>query len=449
VERDKLLLSSEYEPGGYVDYGFSNSTLHTELTQFCENKNPTNKNRVDKWKASLSTKLNSCEEYLEQNNIKRVDPKPILEAIRRPADVFELWEKVEPFVLMSVSQGTSAGWLKHLFPNQIELSDTKANVFKLLKECHVRRLDAPLRLFLFSLSSSLRQLEHGKSSSVLVHVFPKHEPVKEKKLLEGRHRSIQMPDWTYVIIERICCAWQDTSTGIFMCHDEAYAKCGRNGARIGGWVFGEDVDKVLLRDKTPERVLDLDVSGWDKSLPFEMVKEIYRLTFHPHTSVIAQTCAEGYNGYGLFQVGKILFQLPKGATAWASGVNNTLCGNSQIHSALLDTEEGLSDHLVMGDDGNVVCDWSVERLTSLYAEAGLNLKKVETRPGWFFCKRQVVSDKLIIDWEDIWAKNRASCLGPLDQRFLNLLPMMDYYDREYGAPVYPHQLPFSVAFFGD
>jgi len=221
------------------------------------------------------------------------------------------------------------------------------------------------------------------------------------------------------------------------------------GHKVGGWVFGDDVVKVLLNESTPKRVLDLDVSGWDKSLPFELVKEVYRLTFHPSCEVISQTCAEGYNGFGIFQVGKSLFKLPKGATAWASGVNNTLCGNSQLHSALLDTEEGLEDHLVMGDDGNVVCQWDVPRLTQLYAEAGLNLKKVEERPGWFFCKRQVVSDKLIIDWEDIWAKNKAACFGPLDQRFLNLLPMMEYYERTYGAPSHQLDCSLSVAFSYD
>lgn len=422
-------MGAFYEPGGYIDYGFSNLTLLSELNQFTENKNPAKPEKIEEWRAELERMLGECDAYLGSVGCQRVDPTPYLEALVTEEDVFVLWEKWDKFILMATTDGTSGGWLKYLFPGE-NVVDSKQNVYKMLTMCYQAKQKEKLTIFFSALRSSYLQLAAGRSGSVLVHVFPKNEPVKEKKLFEGRHRSIQMPEWTYCIIERCCCAW--IMGDEFLTHDQAYAMCGRTGADIGGWVFGYDVNDTLHALGNRSRVLDLDVSGWDKSLPFELVLEIYRLTFHPSTSKIARTCAEGYNGKGIFKVGAWLYKLPAGSSAWSSGCNNTLCGNSQIHSALL-RKHGSRDHIVMGDDANVT-DVDVHLLESAYFEVGLKLKKIDILDKWYFCKRTYVDGVIQPQWDDIVAKNKAKMMDPrIDRKDHNLHQMMVYYHQTWGA----------------
>lgn len=425
-------LGIDYVEGGYVDYGFSNFTLLSELTQFCEKKKEVDLKEMEKWEKSVCDLFADCERDLNSRGIYRVDPTPVLMALERESDVMKLWDLLEPYVIMSLTSGTSGGWLKHLFPS-VEIQDTKKNVFRLLSECREKGIEQPLSLFLSAVRSSFWQMKEGKSSSVVVHVFPKNEPVKEKKLREGRHRSIQMPDWTYMVVERLCCAWKN-SEGEFLTHDMAYATCGRLGSDIGGWTFGYDVNEVLLSLGPRPGVFDVDVSGWDKSLPFSVVKLVYKETFHPLTSRLSLTCAEGYNGYGIFKVGSWMFRLPPGCTSWSSGCLNTLCGNSMLHSALL-ISGGSRDHLVMGDDANI-CDLDSLAISQLYTSVGLALKKCEIQNGWLFCKRTCDGKVVQPEWSDILAKCLAKSFDTkTDPKYKNLLPMAYYFQQEYFSDV--------------
>lgn len=431
----RCLMGNHYVPGGYIDYGFSNLTLLSEINQFSENKNPNKKEKIRAWEDELRLMLKECETYLNSVGCHRVDPNPALKLLLEESDPLKLWEVWEKYILMATTDGTSGGWLKYLFPG-LELVDTKQNVYQLFIKCVEQNKTEKLSSFFSALRRSFLQLRRGDSGSVLVHVFPKNEPVKEKKLLEGRHRSIQMPEWTYTIIERCCCAWKLGDE--YLTHDQAYALCGRSEAGIGGWVFGYDVNDVLHQLGNRASVLDLDVSGWDKSLPFELVDLIYQLTFHPSTSSLAATCAKGYNGFGIFKIGAWLYKLPPGSSAWSSGCPNTLCGNSQIHSALL-RSAGSKDHIVMGDDANVT-DLKPETLTELYRDVGLKLKKIDSNNHWFFCKRTYIDGVIQPDWGDIMAKMQAKIIDPkVDRREVNLMPMMQYYREEWRA-----QAPLSV-----
>lgn len=450
-------------PGDYLDYPFSGDTLLCELSQFAEKKRPVDERAVKEWCESVDVMFKDVHNQCKADGWTRYNPARLiclLESLTLAncLDVFVAWE---PFVILSVTDGTSGGWLKRLFPLFASTeADTKANVYNLLKKAANGEGDifkSEGKLVIFEFLSSLRftwlQVKSGQFRSMIVHVFPKDEPVKEKKLKEGRHRSIQMPDWTYVVLERCLCAWV-AADGAVCNHDFVYSKYGRfSEVAMGGWVFGNDVDRCLSGTKVCSS-FDLDVSGWDKSLPFEVVLHIYVNTFfsdRDHDRFfcrLAETFAKGYNGFGVFLTNEGAFRLPDGSTAWSSGCLNTLCGNSMAHSALLMSRR--VDHLVMGDDANACIKWKVKRpkdefalknncilsedeLVELYRKVGLLLKKVESVRGLSFCKRRVsTKGRLSIDWDDVVAKSNAKQAGPVEGRIRLLYPVFRHYFNEFN-----------------
>lgn len=456
----------DYTPDSYLDYPFDDTTLVSEIAQFAEKKNEVDPRALEGWLKALDEMFVEVHEKAQVDGWRRLNPEPklaLLESLTYSncVDVYLAWE---PFIILSTTTGTSGGWLKRLFPSLAAFSqDTKRDVFDLLGKA----VDGGLRqdgkvlcgidsvfTFMDALRSSWLQLKHGHFGSMLVHVFPKDEPVKEKKLLEARHRSIQMPDWTYVIIERLLCCWVSPD-GVLSNHDFVYSQYGRfSDSPVGGWVFGTDLDS-FLSGRGVRSSFDLDVSGWDKSLPFAVVLSVYRNTLFSGGGKaregfvrVAETMAKGCHGKGIFSCNAGLFRLPEGSSAWSSGVINTLCGNSMAHSALL-RSLGV-DHIVMGDDANACIDWKgardsfnlrfgaslpEEKLVEAYAAVGLRLKKVGKVCGLSFCKRTVsLKGKLGIDWDEVLVKSYAKQSGQFEKRIKCLYPFFRHYRDVYQVP---------------
>lgn len=465
-----------------------------ELAQFCENKNPCDPISIGKWNESLRVMMTNLHTELYKDGFSRYDPRPLFEMLVPPIlrscdspphpknkqttttttipqghsnqsklnkayqpmslassekwqDHVILGKALLPFIRLSVTGGTTGGWLKTVFPSMTANPDTKREFLTLyLAALNQDQFHSGIITFHRAIANSCSQLMRDDGfKQVLLHVYSKNESVSVKKLLEGRHRSIQMPDWTFVILERACCAWfHESDPSLLLTHDDVYSRYGRFSENpLGGWCFGREFDSDLIKALTVPGS-DLDVSGWDKSLPFELVITVYRETFHPAMSKMALNCAKGYNGYGIFKITDRLYRLPYGCTAWSSGCLNTLCGNSMIHSALLQIA-GV-DHVVMGDDANIFSSSFTPKIPSfvrpgsqfdpnLYTSVGLKLKKIDSITGFTFCKRVVRDGTLSIDWDDIRSKILASEPEQHQSRVALLQPSITYYNKEFGVPV--------------
>lgn len=224
---------------------------------------------------------------------------------------------------------------------------------------------------------------------MLIRVFGKHEPYSVKKLAEGKHRSIQMPDLSVSIIEHYYSSWLEPVQGGYVLRtlDDLMKlwPCGRDV----NWMLGGDIFKTIQMAKNlPLGVplYSLDVSGWDRSMDFSVIEELYLSTVR-QTSV-ARSLAYGINGRGIYKVSDLLFRFKdERCVLWASGNNKTLSGNCIMHAALLRTL-GLSG-FVQGDDG--VCFFKGEQgdLSASYLSAGLTTKYVTPDVGSFeFTKRR-------------------------------------------------------------
>lgn len=432
-----------------IEYPTDHEVLVCELEQFCENKNECDLPFVHKWRNYFEGMMDRIEKKAHSDGFVRYDPSCFFFSLKNLNHDWALHQKFgaqfKEIICATSTHGTTAGWLGRIFPEVSKegQQDTKATFLDFYLEA-LEKSQPHIGVISFhnALLSAYLQLQSEKGfNDVLVHVYGKDEPVKTSKLLQARHRSIQMPDWPYVIIEKACTLWQ--KDGKLFSHDEVYAEYGRFGSNpLGGWCFGMEFDRQLVRNDIREGpALDLDVSGWDKSLHFELVLSSYLKTMHPNFPKIALNCAKGYNGMGIFKIAGEFYRLPDGATAWSSGCLNTLCGNSMIHSSLLQMM-GV-DHITMGDDANVFVrpillgiNWCQGQFDpTYYTKAGFKLKKAEEITGIDFCKRRVLNHQLTIDWDNIRQKVLAREISGFESKVKLLLPSIKYYNENFGVPV--------------
>lgn len=204
---------------------------------------------------------------------------------------------------------------------------------------------------------------------MLVHTIPKEEPYKKKKLEDGQHRSIQFPDLSVSILDRVYSEWVD-SQGRHRTFDELMALFPAD--KDVGWLIGGDVDKVihLAKSKFPEgsELLSLDVSGWDRSLPIDVIRKMFHTTVR-HPSV-AESLTNGLCGKGIYKTGGCFFKfVSPHSSVWCSGCPKTLSGNCLMHGALM-RSLGMKG-FVQGDDA---VSLNSPEIASNYLAVGLKMK---------------------------------------------------------------------------
>lgn len=250
-------------------------------------------------------------------------------------------------------------------------------------------------------------------------VFGKQEPMPLKKVLEGRHRTIQMPDWTVLIVECAYEAW--VKDGILYNNDSVFSLT-RVGGEIGGGlhVVGSDMLKELpaISKLFRGQVIDYDVKHWDRSLHSSVVDTLYEVFVgrgSASSKRVAKNLAGGICQNGTYIVGRDMYRLPPGCCAWCSGSLLTLSGNSHAHDCLL--EEIGAFGIVCGDDGNVdSATISKEALSEAFRSVGLQLKSIEINAGLHFCKMRVEDERVSIDFGKVLAKMRAKHGRDVDAR---------------------------------
>jgi hypothetical protein len=265
-------------------------------------------------------------------------------------------------------------------------------------------------------------------------VYGKNEPLKVDKLMEYRHRTISMADWTVNIVELACSSWRDEN-GKIKTWDDVVREFGRMGAlgASSACVIGHDLRDVLTtvgKEWEGRVVLDYDVRQWDRNLPMGVIEALYRATvFDSH---VAASLTGGLCGQGNYILSDGLFALPDGCSAWCSGALKTLSGNSLIHEALLRLLD--LEGLVMGDDGNVVvepqqADDVAAKITSAFGAAGMQLKRIEKMKEINFCAlcningvphadlHKIASKMLATSWGDTLDVEQADALVQISLYF--------------------------------
>jgi hypothetical protein len=188
----------------------------------------------------------------------------------------------------------------------------------------------------------------------------KDEPYKVSKITEGRLRSIVSLDWALAAV---------TSANFMYHKDDVYCTIDQVLALMVvdgklGTAIGLDPRAVVkIRHAKPS--VSLDVKGWDKSIPRDVMVALYRDA--PNKKQVLKR---------LFK--EPVYALPDGlfrynAHIWPSGSPATLAGNSIMHAAILLTKLDVNDFTVMGDDCIVTRD-NLEKAKSVYASFNLDTK---------------------------------------------------------------------------
>lgn len=226
-----------------------------------------------------------------------------------------------------------------------------------------------------------------------LYTIGKGEPVPLKKLMVGKHRTIQMPDWTVLICEHALSSFVD-DCGRYFSWDDVMAI---TRYRDTNSKFGHSLGSDILREAPSmfggwTKVIDYDVQQWDRSLPSPVIEAIYATMLHTaHPEVIRNLCW-GLCGNGTYVIAGVgCYLLPEGAIMWCSGALKTLSGNSLAHDALLRV---LGWHgVICGDDanlnvspGSVNEDLTVEKVIAEFGRVGLTLKDCEVLDAAKFCK---------------------------------------------------------------
>lgn len=292
--------------------------------------------------------------------------------------------------------------------------------------------------------------EREGNTKIPLYVYGKDEPVKFKKLLSGQHRTIQMPDWAFVILETRLSSYASKTTDDVCFYDDLISQLRMtprvtpNGSsKLDGRMVGSDVVKECPNISTKmKRVYDYDVTGWDRTLPRQVTDAYYCTYFEPCGRVFALNAARALTGEGAYITPTGHMTFGGGINAWTSGALKTLSGNCTIHIALFDalfTSPCDLPLIVMGDDGNIAADGLKTRdgrailngddLRVVFGTVGLKLKQADLVEGNNFCK---VRSKLVGDCyearmntDDILAKfstlRGAECADTLGQLVLRSL----------------------------
>lgn len=258
----------------------------------------------------------------------------------------------------------------------------------------------------------------------------KNEPYKKKKLDQGRHRSIQFPEWCMSALQRLYCDWyEDVDVGLpterkevrtvddLMALFDRESKCdirwmaGGDARKVCGWAHQQDAGCLFA---------SYDVEGWDRSLDPDVVEHLFQCLIRD--PAIASSLAFGMCKDGCYHVGNVLIALPDGSFVWCSGNLLTLAGNCLMHQGLL-RALGLKG-IVQGDDGVIAYgSASSADVPALFARAGLKLKEcVFSAEHFNFCKVDFYPkvSECVLKINDMMDKVRAGHGKKVRRGFLGL-----------------------------
>lgn len=326
----------------YTYFHPRNVVKFAELDQFQERKQFKTERNLMAWCESVKNLTGKIVDTLREMGYERTVLKNIKYSPSPSEKLKQQRERWLPYLHLTATSGSSMGWHSRLgIPDNFP--DTKACVVYFLTN---NAVENPSLLY-DQLDASYEYLKKEGNCRIPVKIILKDEVMKTSKLMDGRSRSIGMPDWTAVVVEAAISSY--VKDNVLYGLDYLLPSLGRFSAKpIGHWALGVDLLDHLAR--VPGPVIDLDVTGWDKSMEMSVIVELYLGLCS--NSTIATNLAHGYNGRGVYLVGNELVTLTApNAAAWCSGSPKTLSGNSIMHSALLHLIK--LDGVVQGDDANI------------------------------------------------------------------------------------------------
>lgn len=405
-----------------IDYPPTRDTVISALSEFCTAKSLSSSTAVssvvnsmrEQWSGTLSS-------LRGRSVVPGVVSKPnrLLSSPRTRVESIEMWL---PWIFASATIGSSTGWWKRLgVPLGYFENNTKRDVVSYFSN----RDSDPSRFYefvdviekVYDWLSLTHLSDH--SGRMVMYVEGKDEPVPAAKLMEGRHRSIQFPDWAVQVIMLYLSHFENLKEDVDVPLDQAVAMVGAFSTDpAGGWCVGHDLLTCVPRwisERTGNRA-SLDVSGWDRSLRKEFIVEVFEECImlgrnESWMRTVAHNLAVGQCGGGVYEVHQELWELPPDTWAWGSGILFTLSGNSIIHSAILRSFLGHRHFLVQGDDALIVDvdNVGLDKLTSRYSAVGLSLKTSACMYGQIseFCKIVTDSDGSRMDSTNQFSKIQA------------------------------------------
>jgi hypothetical protein len=265
------------------------------------------------------------------------------------------------------------------------------------------------------------------SPALMQYVFPKREPVKLSKMLQGSTRIIVSSFIAYTRMLRRS-HWVGNCKSTYcgslkpgeqrrLTWDQLLAlDISKDPASPFGYLnLGRPYDQIQANAHklySTGRAVSADVTGWDRNLPPVIITSLFETIYG---GAVAAKWTKQLCGGGLYNVGQSIVKFTSSdVVLWPSGNVNTLLGNSIIHAGLLISCGYPRDKfMVQGDD--VVCcpaDGKAATVAAHYKEAGFGLKKVDDGPGQDFCGLPIASaDAKLIDPIKILSKMLARVDG--------------------------------------
>lgn len=308
-------------------------------------------------------------------------------------------------LLPKVCTASSAGMLYSTYgiPNSPSGRNTKATFLSFIKEnpeTLLRFIDITLTIF--------TQSNGDNAAFCPIPVYIKSEAMKTKKLLEGHSRTIKSPplevdlclaalSFRYTDSTAFEALLSSDATTLFcqgglpevdwLTPDDMLFRTGPSCGKRHACAVGSDIAKVVKKVALPkdhDSYVSLDVSGWDKNLPYPLMLSLFE-TFCGKGASAANFCR------WLNRDSILVFNnacIKQATTSWCSGSRFTLSGNSLIHDSLLRVSGFAKPLLIQGDDAVVTIKGSnAGPLTAHYALVGLTLKQATVSNETFdFCK---------------------------------------------------------------
>jgi len=229
--------------------------------------------KVDNWAKRVKSEMALLLSDIAVDSYKRVDPDYVFSQII-PDNAKSILMVLFPFILLTSTKSSSGGWCRHMGINVDDVGDYKSVIVSIIEDylagvpiCIDSRC---VEEFAFAIWSTWVGLKRP-GYPVVVHVYGKWQPVLLKKLRKGRHRTIQMPDWTYSIIETVYSSFE--KDGRLFSSDDVFALHRHTLDSKYYWMLGADLGLELSKIREP--VVDYDVSGWDKSLQMTVVESFF------------------------------------------------------------------------------------------------------------------------------------------------------------------------------
>lgn len=408
------ILSHAATGGGLLNApGATNAFLSEENDS--NNKIEISEADISKVRNTASALFGKTVSGLEKNNYKRLDYKRLKVS---HFNLFFLWASLKG------AKTTSSNFLNPTYKVRIHPENNKKTFFiELLKPENEKILE--------------KYLKHGHdiyhhagthySARAPVMVFLKNEAMKEKKLLQGRSRTIKEPLYHISVIMYMFSVFIYDIDNFVKQLEETDFRDEQSLEKVMNWDVA-DIDAVLFNhgpsSETPQyscgvgsdlftlckklsnvrgKFINVDVSGWDKNLPYPLMQIIYRQFINVHPRVADSLCSWCNYNTALVYNGKVFNNT---SPSWASGNRFTLSGNSFIHHCMIEAFFPGCAFLTQGDDAVIRIDsHSLNAVATFYKAFGFELKTSEiTENGFEFCKIHVSNGRIIFDIESAVTK---------------------------------------------